>query len=349
MRLTYSHLFCCLLVFAAMLCSSCSQEETEASAKDRQIVVLYSPTGLGDNGYNDLIVKGVQTVYKNSRGARMELVAPKSMDDAEVFIDRWLAAGQGASHQLLVLASADYYALAKRKFSQGSYAGSQKEVLLFESPNEDAMPILTFNVEMYGASYLAGTMVAEAGMERVLALLSNPADAVIRRAGDGFMDGYASVAHRDADISYMHEDWHGYVMSQEAYEMMPELSGRYDFIFPVAGGTSKGIFRYLRENPDGPMTAGMDVDQSIYSNRVAGSVVKHIDRLIVYYLNTWIDGEPLPQNRNWGLESGYIDWLLSPGFVAAYGSMVERNRASAIEEEKKYWLRTKERNAEDTE
>ena len=338
MRITRNHLYTSLLVLATLLCSSCQQDEAEEMATDKQIVVLYSPTGLGDNGYNDLIVKGVQTVYKSRKDARMELVAPKSMDDAAQMIDRWLSLADADTKQLLVLASADYYALAKQKFANGNYCNSQKEVLLFESPNEAHLPIYTFNVEMYGASYLAGTMVAEAGKERVLALLSNPADAVIRRAGDGFMDGYAAVSGKEADISYMHEDWHGYVMSQEAYEMMPELSARYDFIFPVAGGTSKGIFRYLRENPEGPMTAGMDVDQSIFSSRVAGSVVKHIDRLIEHYLNAWIDGKPLPQDKNWGLESGYIDWLLAPGYQAAFGSIVEHNRSLAVEQEKVYWI-----------
>lgn len=305
-------------------------------ATDKQIVVLYSPTGLGDNGYNDLIVKGVQTVYKTRKDARMELIAPKSMDEAETLIDRWLSATDTGVKQLLVLASADYYALAREKFAQGNYCNTQREVLLFESPNEDHLPIITFNAEMYGASYLAGAMVAEAGVERALALLSNPADAVIRRAGDGFMDGYAAVSGKVADISYMHDDWHGYVMSQEAYEMMPELSASYDFIFPVAGGTSKGIFRYLREHPEGPMTAGMDVDQSIYSSRVVGSVVKHIDRLVEYYLNAWIDGSALPQDSNYGLESGYMDWLLAPAYLPSFGPLVEKHRATAISKEKEY-------------
>lgn len=336
MRIIRTHIYTSLLVLATLLCSSCQQDEAEEMATDKQIVVLYSPTGLGDNGYNDLIVKGVQTVYKTRRDAQMELIAPKSMDDAEAVIDRWLSATDNGAKQLLVLASADYYVLAKQKFANGNYYNTQREVLLFESPNEDHLPFITFNAEMYGASYLAGAMVAEAGVERALALLSNPADAVIRRAGDGFMDGYAAVSGKDADISYMHDDWHGYVMSQEAYEMMPELSASYDFIFPVAGGTSKGIFRYLREHPEGPMTAGMDVDQSIYSSRVVGSVVKHIDRLVEYYLNAWIDGSALPHDSNYGLESGYMDWLLAPGYQAAFGSIVERNRALAVEQEKIY-------------
>lgn len=336
MHIIRTHIYTCLLVFAALLCSSCQQDEAETMATDKQIVVLYSPTGLGDNGYNDLIVKGVQTVYKTRRDAQIELIAPKSMDDAEAVIDRWLSATDNGAKQLLVLASADYYALAREKFAHGKYCNTQREVLLFESPNEDHLPIITFNAEMYGASYLAGAMVAEAGVERALALLSNPADAVIRRAGDGFMDGYAAVSGKEADIRYMHDDWHGYVMSQEAYEMMPELSASYDFIFPVAGGTSKGIFRYLREHPEGPMTAGMDVDQSIYSSRVVGSVVKHIDRLVEYYLNTWIDGSALPQDSNYGLESGYMDWLLAPSYLTSFGALVEKHRTTAISKEKEY-------------
>lgn len=58
------------------------------------------------------------------------------------------------------------------------------------------------------------------------------------------------------------------------------------------GGSNMGIYRYLREHPDGPWVAGMDVDQSPFSSKVIGSEVKHIDDLLVQIVRDWIKGAP---------------------------------------------------------
>ena len=69
-----------------------------------------------------------------------------------------------------------------------------------------------------------------------------------------------------------------------------------------------GIFRYLRENPDGPWVAGMDVDQSAYSSNVVGNVIKHIDELLEELVRGWINGVPLEHYRDYDAQSGYIEW-----------------------------------------
>ena len=329
-------LFFNLLFFSVFLgFVSCSEEE--GFEKEKQIVVLFSPTGLGDVGYNDQIMRGVQSVHYSRGDAQMHLISPASMEEAGVIFDDWMKSDASNSQQtLMVLASADYGPFLAERL-QGTKAEREgKDILLFETPNDDNLDVYSFQIEMYGASYLAGAMVGESGIENALALLSNPIDKVIAAAGDGFMDGYEQTTGRIATMEYLHDDWHGYVMSQEAYEMMPELSQKYQFIFPVAGGTNLGIYRYLRENPDGPLVAGMDVDQSAYSSRIVGSVVKHIDILVANYLNAWIDGKPLERKCSYGLESGYIDWVLAPAYQSAYGALVEKYRQQAINKEREY-------------
>ena len=97
-------------------------------------------------------------------------------------------------------------------------------------------------------------------------------------------------------------------MDQDAYMQMEEIDGKYDFIYPVMGGSNMGIFRYLRENPEGPWVAGMDVDQSPYSSNVVGNVIKHIDEILVELVRGWINGSPIEHYKEYDTQSGYIEW-----------------------------------------
>ena len=74
-------------------------------------------------------------------------------------------------------------------------------------------------------------------------------------------------------MEYLADDWTGYVSASLAYRKMSDWAVDYDFIFPVAGGSNAGIYRYSREFEVSPYLAGMDIDQSSLSNRITGSVI----------------------------------------------------------------------------
>ena len=76
-----------------------------------------------------------------------------------------------------------------------------------------------------------------------LVLLANNTDSPINIAKDGFIAGYGS----DCDVEYLADDWTGYVSASLAYRKMSDWAVDYDFIFPVAGGSNAGIYRYSRE------------------------------------------------------------------------------------------------------
>lgn len=81
----------------------------------------------------------------------------------------------------------------------------------------------------------------------------------------------------------------------------------------------------------------MDIDQSGLSNKITGSVIKEIDRLIFEYLMEWSTTGTMPEAQLYGLESGYSDWELSPLYEAEFKGIMEQIRQQAITKENEYY------------
>lgn len=326
-----------LPAIAIMLLSACNNEEhNTVETQGHQVVVFFSPGGLGDQGYNDQIMRGVQRVHMHYPDASFMFYSPSELDQAKSMYEFMKEISPNVP-TLILMASNEFADIAIQMHAD---MPDHHEILLFECAEQPRFEgldrIHVFDIDMYGASYLAGVTAAAATQDSVLVWLSNPRDDVIARAASGFTAGYKSVLDREPAVRYFWEDWHGYMMSEQAYEQMASVAPRYGYIFPVAGGTNMGIYRYLRENPDGPLVAGMDVDQSIYSTRVSGSVIKRIDVLLEDLIGGWINGEEIPQHRTCGLNDGYSDWQLADKYMEQFGKIVESHRSEAIDEELKH-------------
>lgn len=82
--------------------------------------------------------------------------------------------------------------------------------------------------------------------------------------------------------------------------MCPDLTARYDFFFPYAGGTALGMYRYMRDYSGPWMVVGMDMDQSdLAPDNMCCSMIKRIDRAVVL----WMDSRngPVPHTPRHGL------------------------------------------------
>lgn len=309
---------------------SCSKEdETKMFRGKDQIIVLFAPGGVGDMGYNDQILRGVQRVNKE-RDFQLLLTSPSSMDEAEkIFID-WLNRDPGEMKSLFVLAGNEYEEMAMRHLSADDYTG--KEVLLFETRADNIPQAYTFSITMYGACYLAGG-IANIFTDRAAVLCGNSNDHTVHEGSEGFAKGFIEHGGLESPFYYLSDSWQGYAMPEEAYRKAAELAPEYRYIFPIAGGSNMGVYRYAREYPYGFYTAGMDVDQSQLSTQITCSVVKHIDRLMEDYLVQWLDEKELPRRKVYGMQSGYIDVALSPHFIQACQGTFDELRNKAIEKE----------------
>lgn len=300
-----------------------------------QIVFLFSPGGLGDMSYNDCILQGVQRFKKSHPEVDVFMSSPESMEVAERIFSDWMKRPGSDIPVVFALASSDFESFVD-KYAPQYPLSDNKRILLFESLKKyDDPRITTFQISMYGASFLAGetARVACEG-KRSLVLLGSSTDIPVESARDGFVAGWNG---NDYDIEYLADDWTGYVMANATYQRMADWASAYGFIFPVAGGSNAGLYRYTREFDDSPLLAGMDIDQSGLSNKIVGSVVKRLDVMVEEYFSLWLATGDMPAPQIYGLESGYVDWLLSPYFYPVYQHLSDDWRPVAVEKEKEYY------------
>ena len=281
-----------ILFIVSLLILGCSDEKETSwdnPYTSKQAIVLFSPGGIGDMGYNDQILRGIQRV-KEEKDFMLLFSSPSSLEEARRIFEDWLDMDTEGIDCLFILGGNEYENMARELLEERKYP--DKKVLLFETLNSE-IPAYTFSISMYGACYLAGGVVLPFTSDKVAVLCGNSNDATVKSAADGFVKGYTDQGGESADIFCLADDWTGYAMPDSAYRMVARLAGEYSYFFPLAGGSNLGMFRYAREYPDDLYMAGMDVDQSGYSSRITCSVVKNIDRLVGHYLNLWLEGEYL--------------------------------------------------------
>ena len=141
--------------------------------------------------YNDCILEGVQRFKLDQPETDIYIYSPESLDEAEKIFSDWLVRPESNIPVLFVLATSDYEPIAERYLKEHSLTAN-KSILLFESRKPYSDPnIHTFQISMYGASYLAGATASRCcGDKKALALLANDSDSPIGIARDGFIAGF---------------------------------------------------------------------------------------------------------------------------------------------------------------
>lgn len=302
-----------LLILSLVLAvTACNRNELIT----RRIIAIVSANGIGDQGYTNEIVTGFEQIYYNlDPSVYMQICTPSSMEEAYDISMANIEKAKDGIPTLIILGTSDYLTVAEKITTDKSISCNNVSMLLFEvdsmKPSVNGIDVHTFIILCYQASYNAGKYVAEKGFKKPLIWLSNPADRQLDYFRDGFSDGYYNVKKTRPDVKYISDDWTGYAMSDSAYRAMSDLSKTYDFIYPVMGGSNLGIYRYLRENPDGPYVAGMDVDQSKYSDHIVGSIIKHIRNAVVNITDVWLAGQEIPHHSIFDVSSGYIEWRVT--------------------------------------
>jgi basic membrane lipoprotein Med (substrate-binding protein (PBP1-ABC) superfamily) len=289
----------------AVLSSCISRDDNTAEIDSRpRLTVIAAISGAGDNGYNDKVLDGLMKFYE-SHDVAMSLIRPATIDEAKSVLHKWLSES-GDNQFLLVLAGSDYETLMK---AENITAGKNRNILLFES--DDIPGISTFRIQRYGISYLAGCMASPHKEATVVAAL--PEEQILEDGILGFSEGYGAQSGHRANVVYLADDYYGYVMSDTAYRLASSLDEA--FVYPLAGGSNNGLYKYSREHNFGTMlVAGMDVDCSAYSDRVPFSVIIRIDEVIEHYLDDWYQGKDMAGHQTFGLESGFVDIVISPSF-----------------------------------
>ncbi|MFR9650101.1 MAG: BMP family ABC transporter substrate-binding protein [Rikenellaceae bacterium] len=322
------------LLLLSLWIGGCSKDSlgVETPEVQNHVTILFSLSGVGDNGYNDLALTGVLTAQRDN-DIELHLLYPTSQEEAGEFISDWVDYGSSEGKKsLLILASSDYETLVEEYIPDDVL--ESRDVLLFESKNQE-LNVSKFMISMYGTSYLAGAITPVFG-ENAAVITANDFDSTINDAAQGFYDGFIYGGGGGYVRESLSDSWDGYAMSSEAYILTAELSKQASFIFPLAGGSNLGVFRYTRDYPDGIYTSGVDVDQAGYSTQVAFSVMKHLDLLLEDYIDMWLNDITLPRDKVYGMESGYIELSLSPNYQELCSDRYNTYINQAILKEQEY-------------
>lgn len=323
---------CTLLIL--FFCAACSDDSTEEvlSTSNYDVDILFSPAGLGDSGYNDIILYGIQQSCKK-HGFNLIMHRPKTVEKGWELYEEWKENHSNPHRQLFIFASNHYEPLLRQ--SEKDY-DDQKSVLLFESDG-GIEHVATFRLEMYGAAYYIGRLVAHTTSTAAL-LLANPQDQNIKRCADGFKEGYLEE-NKDLDFGlfYLADKLNeGYDIPDSAYRKAYTLYESYAFVFPLAGGSNQGVLQYTREYPHGIYTAGVDGNMSAYSTQVLASLIKRLDWAVEDYVDRWIAGEKIEGYTVYGLESGWTDVIVADSYKEFYDPIMAGLTEKAIEKEREY-------------
>ena len=297
-----------LICISAALFSCTSSEDKAADAFKAHLTIITSVGGLGDMGYNDQILSGTMHFYE-ANDVSMNLIRPNDTEEVRQVLQKWQTETKNYEKSLLVLTGSEYENVLTESNVQ---LEDNQQILIFETQNQNLPErVSSFYINRYGASYLAGCMAKEHEAAAIIAAM--PGSPTLEEAIAGFSDAYRTHSQQEAKVIYLADDESGFNMADKAYQTMGDIYNA--FVFPLAGGSNIGIYKYSRETSLYlPLVVGMDADQSMQSSRIPFSMVIHIDQVVEQYLTDWLNGIPLEKHQNFGLESGMIDITLSPVF-----------------------------------
>lgn len=319
-----------IMVFLCVACSDSSDTE-DLSYDKYQVDILFSTSGLGDSGYNDAILYGIQQASKKY-GFKLNFHQPKSVEAGWRCYQEWQNETDDGAQRLFIFASSDYEETLREHIPSKR---ANDEVLFFES-ERPIEHVASFRLNMYGASYYIGKLAGRV-VPSAASLMANPQDALITESEKGFRAGFTSENDNHYGVYYLSDSRNeGYNLPDSAYRVSFEMFQDYAFVWPLAGGSNQGVFRYSREYPRSIFTAGVDSDMSMFSNCIICSLVKRIDLVLEDYLLYWIKGESMPEFSVYGLDTDYVQVMLSDNYQESLSELTYGLEEEAIKKEKQY-------------
>ena len=326
---------CIVISFFLILLTGCGKEELVFAPTPAQVEVVLSPKGLGDQGYNDKILRGLQRAAAQY-GFTLAIHIPEEKEQGIRIYEDWVAdtLSSGCDRSLFVFAGSEYeYLLDELALPEDS----RKDVLMFETDRQRE-GIYTFSVGCYAASYLAGatSVLDNYGMEqKALVIAANPHDPQVKRAVDGYRDGYLAAGGDGCDVHYLSDAADGgYHMQDEAYQYCMEQKGNYMYHFSAAGASNKGLYRFSRENMQ--LAVGMDDDMRFLSFMILFSVVKHMDWVVEDVLRDLLLNKDIPYHQKFTYSSGYEEMVFSEGVTEDLFLDISDIRNRIVEIEQRY-------------
>ena len=310
--------------------TACKEERT-LTTPEPTVRVLIATSGLGDLSYNDNILRGIMEEQRENY-FRLMYHTPEDESEAEQVVREWQQSDD-AQYCYTILAASEFENLARKTMP----AAGSHHYLMFDTKAED-LTIPSFHFSGYGVSFLAGIAAyAQVRADVAVYIGGQQHESYIEECYHGFRDGYLYAGGKGVVETYLSTTQQGFALPKRAYEMADSLYRLYPFIYAMAGSSNKGVYEYLRDYPQvNGYTAGVDIDQSAYSNRIIGSMIKEIGRCVGQYIALWMKGEPIPMRQKYTLDSGFMSFKIAAPYKEKLEQMVAENFQIAIQKEIEY-------------
>ena len=305
------------LLFAVLSLSwfSC-ENETPAPLPEEgydrpSVFIVLPPNGPGDNGYLDKVMSAASQYAISNPGEVGLLVTEDSILANGVYtnLEEMLVEESVEDTVLSIFVGSEYRDI----LYNAARPLPNHQVLLIEDDGIGAPDWLhTCDIEMYGASWLAGAMLAQ---QKASIIAAMPGERSLDRSIEGFKNGYGSVKGREVDSVYYLADNHkGFTMQYKAQKIcnsiVKKTEGVYHTFFPLAGAANMGVYNALLEYGS-VQAVGMDKDYSPLSDCIPFSINVGIDALILDCLAQWNATRELPKKRVEGLNSEYVEFVFN--------------------------------------
>ncbi len=318
------------------LCSCSDDDEMVTPPRGRSNITFLIPesTALGDNSYNDAAVAGVLG-FMNNTGTPVKFLYPSYELSADSLYRRWLAENADKDSCVLVLSTPEYAQLVKD--TPPRLTGQGTRILLYET-GEAIDGVSTFTINRYGASFLCGAMACfrEAYIFAAMKGLKSLDDAVA-----GFKAGHEYGCKQEGTYNYEYDVEHYLGTGAEsfetplaAYNYLQEHNPDRYILFPLLGGSNKGVVNYYTLNYyTGGFFIGMDVAQDIQSDLVPYSMVVRIGFLLNYYLQQWKAGQEWAKTASYNLDDDWIRIETTDDFSKNFDYIEVSNQISIMFEQ----------------
>lgn len=318
------------IAFLLLSLVSCEKEK-ELPVSETTVRVLFSISGLGDMSYSDNILRGILQAQQEHY-FRLEYIIPKDKVEAEQIIRKWQA-NNDPRHYFNIIADSDFEDIVRKLMPDKN----TPNYLFFDTRAKD-FTIPVFHTTGYGVSFLAGIAAySQVNAATAVYMGGYTGESYIEECFDGFRDGYLYAGGTQVVRADLSNTAQGFSMPQKAYNMADSLYALYPFIYAMAGSSNNGIYQYLREHPQKlAYTAGVDTDQSSYSTKIIGSMIKDLGLCVKQYIISWLNGESLPMYQYYTLESGFLSFKVADLYKVNLEQIVTNHWQIAKEKEIEY-------------
>ena len=330
------------IILLSLCIYSCAEKHDvqETFRYDTEVIVVFSPDGIGEASGSGLIYKGLVRTA-DALKISFRCVFPLNYEEGAETVASLAGEDVPGRKRLIVSSDPEYSEYLSEVAAKGQIVNSESTRLLVLDGDFRHPDVYTAHVPVYGLMYKAGYIAGRMDdVENVRIYMANDKYRYMREGRDGFIDGFSLNNENEVDVVDYSEinddDTEGFARRNVAYlSDAPECSKDYDMVLPVCGETIMGFLRYNREYPGSFYTVGFETDMSVYASDVPFSCVEHLDWVMSACVTDWMSGR-LQNYRRFGMDEGWVELVISENYREQLGPWASEIHAQALEKEESY-------------